>query len=99
MANESTCIFCYLRDRSLFIAEGGWEKILGGITWFLGEQKGGSVVTENPKGGITDSEGGTTQIFLENEDMEGGRGGREKHQKLFGGPDHFSEVTFKGEIG
>ena len=78
---------------------GGREKIVGGITWFLGEQKGGSVVTENPKGGITDSEGGTTQIFLENEDMEGGRGGREKHQKLFGGPDHFSEVTFKGEIG
>ena len=30
---------------------GGRGRILGGITWFLGE-KGGSVVTENPKGGI-----------------------------------------------
>ena len=28
-------------------------RILGGITLFLGEQKGGSVVTENPKGEIT----------------------------------------------
>ena len=39
---------------------------------------GGSVVTENPKGGIADAlEGfreGTTQIFLENEDMGGGGG-------------------------
>ena len=29
----------------------GGRRILGGITWFLEEQKGGSVVTENPKGG------------------------------------------------
>ena len=36
---------------------GGREKIVGGITWFLGEQKGGSVVTENPKGGITENFG------------------------------------------
>ena len=62
MANESTCIFCYLRDRSLFITEGEWvggggENILGGISWFLGEQKGGSVVTENPQGGITENFG------------------------------------------
>ena len=35
----------------------GREKIVGGITWFLGEQKGGSVVTENPKGGITENFG------------------------------------------
>ena len=32
-------------------------EILGGIIWFLGEQKGGSVVTENPKGGITENFG------------------------------------------
>ena len=34
--------------------EEGWggQTILGGITWFLEEKKGGSVVTENPKGGI-----------------------------------------------
>ena len=75
-----------IRDRSLFIAGGG-GRILGGITWFLGEQKGGSVVTENPKGGIAESFGrirrGTTQICLENEGM--GRGDRESHQKLLGG--------------
>ena len=35
-----------LRDRSLFIAWRG-QGILGGITWFLGEQNGWSVVTEN----------------------------------------------------
>ena len=29
----------------------------GGITRFLGEQKGGSVVTENPKGGIAENFG------------------------------------------
>ena len=55
MANESTCIFCVLRDRSLFIAKGGW----GGAGNFRGDHlsfgrtKGGSVVTEDPKGGIT----------------------------------------------
>ena len=45
----------------------------------MGEQKGGSVVTENPKGGIAESFGriqrGTIQICLENERM--GRGDRE----------------------
>ena len=30
------------------------EDFAGGITRFLEEQKGGSVVTENPKGGITE---------------------------------------------
>ena len=29
----------------------------GGVTRFLGEQKGGSVVTENPKGGVTENFG------------------------------------------
>ena len=48
---------------------------------------GGSVVTENPKGGIAEIFGriqrGTTQIRLENEDKRGG-GDRESHQKLLG---------------
>ena len=60
---------------------------MGEITKFLGEQKGGSVVTENPKGGsLKTSRGfrvGITQICLENEDR--GRGDRESHQKLLGG--------------
>ena len=30
---------------------------MGGITSFLGQQKGGSVVTENPKGGINENFG------------------------------------------
>ena len=66
------------------------------------EQKGGSVVTEKPKGGspeiLEGFRGGTTEICLDNEDMEGGGGGgdREKHQKLLEGPDHFSEETIKG---
>ena len=46
-----------VRDRSLFIVWGGGggagRGILEGITRRLGEQRGGSVVTENPKGGIT----------------------------------------------
>ena len=56
MANESTCIFCVLRDRSLFIAKGGWGGGAGnfrGDHLSFGRKKGGSVVTENPKGGIT----------------------------------------------
>ena len=81
----------------------GREKIVGGITWFLGEQKGGSVVTENPKGGITENfgriqRGGPIKFSWKMKTWRGA-GGREKHQKLFGGPDHVSEVTFKGEIG
>ena len=59
----------------------------------MGEQKGGSVVTENPKANPKrtqanpkTSEGfrvGITQTCLENED--GGGGDRESHQKLLGG--------------
>ena len=49
---------------------------MGWITRFFGEQKEGSVVTENPKGGIIETleefKGATTQIRLENEDMGGG---------------------------
>ena len=47
----SQVIIVIVRDQLLFIAGEGGRKILGGITWFLGEQKGESVVTENPKGG------------------------------------------------
>ena len=68
----------------------------------------GSVLTENPKGGIAEDfgtiqrGGGGTQIFFANKDL----GDRESHQKqessldqkLLGG-DHFSEVTFQGGIG
>ena len=61
-----------------------------GITWFLGEQKGGSVVTENPKGGIAENfgriqRGATIQICLENEYIGEGGGERESHQQLLGG--------------
>ena len=78
----------YYKGRSLFIAggEGGGRGFWGGITRFVGEQKGGSFVTENPKEGITENFGriqrGTTQICLENGDMGGNR---ESHQMLLGG--------------
>ena len=66
----------------------------------MGEQKGGAVVTENPKGGIIETFGriqrGITQICLENED--GGGGGSQKSSKVIR-EDHCSEVTFKGGIG
>ena len=61
----------------------GRAEDFGDTTWFLGEQRGGSVVTENPKGGITENFGriqrGTTQICLQNEDIgEGGGGGESR---------------------
>ena len=63
--------------------------------------KGGSVVTENPKGGslknLEGFRGGTTQICLENEDIGGGGGLRKSSNVIRG--NHFSEVTFKGRIG
>ena len=56
---------------------GGGRRILGGITWFLGEQGGESVVTENVKEGALKTlegfRGRTTHICLENEDMGGSR--------------------------
>ena len=52
-------------------------------------QEGGSLKT------LEGFRGGTTQICLENEDMEGGS---QKSSKVIRG-DHFSEVTFKGGIG
>ena len=42
-----------------YLSSGGGEglRILGGITSFWGEEKGGSVVAENPKGGIAENFG------------------------------------------
>ena len=57
MANESTCIFCDLRDRSLFIAAGGGGGDFRGSHLIVGEKMGGSVVIENPKGGIAENFG------------------------------------------
>ena len=55
---------------------GGGSEDFGGINWFLGEQKGRSVVTENPKGRITENFGriqrGTTQICLHGKWRRGG---------------------------
>ena len=69
MANKSTCIFCDLRDRSLFITEGDGG---GGLDNF----RGFFLIFGRTKGGITENLGRihrrTTQICLENEDMGGG---------------------------
>ena len=77
-----------LGDRSLFIGggKGGGGRILEGITWFLGEYKWESVVTENPKGRIAKKIGRIRkgdQLNLLGKWGHGAAG------------DHFSEVTFK----
>ena len=78
-------IFAFYGPVFIYRLVGG--RILGGISRFLGEQKGESVITESPKGRIAENFGRIqrviTQTCLKNED----RG------------DHFSEVTFKGGIG
>ena len=61
--------------------------ILGEGHLILGEQKGGSVVTENPKGGIAENFGRIQTGGHSN--LPGkwghvGRGDRESHQKLLG---------------
>ena len=89
----------WVRDRSLFIAWGQGRRILGGITWFLGVQKGGSVVTENPKAGIAENFG---RIESDHPNFAWkmktrGRGRSWKSSKVIRG-DHCSEVTFKGGI-
>ena len=71
----------------IYRLEGGGGCWDGNHLIFRRTKQGGSVVTENPKGGITENFGriqrGTTQICLENEDMGGGD--RESHQLLLGG--------------
>ena len=54
----------------------------------LRTQKEGSLKT------LEEFRWGTTQIFLENEDMGGGGGSRKSSNVIR--EDHFSEVTFKG---
>ena len=56
------------------------QRILGGISWFLGEEKGRisrnwELKREDHWRLWKDSEGGTTQNCLENADMHGGGGG------------------------
>ena len=58
------------------------------ITLFLGEEKGGSVVTENPKGGITENFGRIQRRDHSNL-LEKYGGGGEKH----GGEDRESHQT------
>ena len=78
-----------LRDRSLFITLGVAEASRGDHLIF-GRTKG----SISPNSAVIQRGGGTTQICLENEDMEWGS---RKSSKVIRG-DHFSEVTFKGGI-
>ena len=84
-----------VRDRSLFIARRGGGGGFGGITWFLGKQKGGSVVTENPKRGITETFGriqrGEPLKFAWKMKTWWGRD-RESHQMLLGGSLQWSNI-------
>ena len=59
----------------------------GGVTWCSGDQKGGSVVTKNPKGG----DGWKLWKDL---DLGGGRGSRKSSKVIREDP--FSEVTMGG---
>ena len=67
----------------------GRRRILWGITWFLGEQKGRSVVTENPKGGIAENFGkmkrGDHSSLLGKWRYGGGGCNRESHQSYYWG--------------
>ena len=84
-----------------YLSPGG-RSILGGITWFLGKQKGGSVVTENSKGGIAENFGrvqrGDHSNLVGKWRHGGGGGGSRKSSKVIRGH-HFSEVLkhSKGE--
>ena len=77
----------------------GGRRILGGITWFLGEQKGVSVVLENPKGEITENfgriQGGGEFAWKW---TYGEWGGSRKSSKVIRGDD-LSDVSFKGGVG
>ena len=65
----------------------GGEYFGGGDHLIFRRTKEGSVVTEDPKGGVTENferiQKEATQICLENEDMGGG-GDRESNQMLLG---------------
>ena len=81
------CNILILRDPLLFIAWwGGGRRILEGITWFLGKQKGRSIVTENPKGGITENVWRIQRGDHSNSlgKWRHGGGGHESHQMLLG---------------
>ena len=74
-SNSAILFIKWIRDRSLFMSVGG-----GGVTWFLGEQKGDQLVTENPKGGNhwklwKDSEGGPLKFAWKMRTLGGGGGG------------------------
>ena len=65
---------------------GGENEDFGGITWFFWEQKGGSVVTENPKV-WKDSEEGPLKFAWKMKTWVGGVGGRgsRKSSNVIGG--------------
>ena len=89
------------------LATGHYSSPVGGVgeegVWghlIFGRTKGGISSNWEPKRGDRwkiwkDSEGGTTQICLENEGMVGGS---RKSSKVIRG-DHFTEETVKGGIG
>ena len=66
-----------------YLSPGGRAEDFWGITWFLEEQKGGTLVTENPNGGITENFGRIQSGDHSNLHGKWRRGGnRESHQML-----------------
>ena len=74
----------------------------GGDHLIFGRTKGGSVLTENPKGGslktLEGFRGGNHSNLLGKMKTCGGGGDRRESSKVIRG-DHFSDVTSKGGIG
>ena len=88
--------YLFIHARSLPRSQGSLlPDFGGGITWFLGEQKGALVVTENPKGGITENFGRIQRGAVKFAWKMKTWGGSRKSSKVIRG-DHFSEVTLKG---
>ena len=88
-----------------YLSPGGWgEGFEGGSLDFQENKRGDQLKLRTQKGRslkLWKDSRGTTQICLENEDMEGGGGGggrSPKSSKVIRG-DHFGKVTLKGGIG
>ena len=82
---------------------GGDRRILGGITWLLGERKGGSVVTESPKGGIAGNfgriqKGNHSNFLIKLRHSGGGGRGCESYQKLLGGSPWWSNIQNRDRL-
>ena len=104
---KTRSLYRHIERTGHYLSPGGGEGggdggFFGGITWFLWEQKGGSLVTENPKEGITETYGRIQRAnhsnLLGKRRHMGGGGGRENHQNLLGGITSVKQHSNGGSI-